>query len=90
MSDQEVEKHYPKCTWITVREKRGSVVIFHGNGIHKGPSWGQYGDPRNEPRTAIRLAFGSFRLGAGVNSTGSRVRMEDHQKLNKLQKLFTE
>ena len=89
LSDQEVEKYYPKGTWITVREKRGSVVVFHGNGIHKGPSWAQYGDARNQPRTAIRLGFGGFKFGAGSNPTGVKVREEDHQKLNKLQKLFT-
>jgi ectoine hydroxylase-related dioxygenase (phytanoyl-CoA dioxygenase family) len=88
MSDEEVEKYYPKDTWISVREKRGSVVLFHGNGIHKGPSWAQYGDPRNEPRTAIRLAFGGFKVSKGGRPSRVRVRKEEHQKLSKLQQLF--
>ncbi|PWT81327.1 MAG: hypothetical protein C5B58_10005 [Acidobacteria bacterium] len=90
ISDQEVEKHYPKDTWITVREKPGSVVIFHGNGIHKGPSWARYDDPRNRPRTAIRLGFGGFKLGAGLRRSGVKVEAEEYQTLSTLQRFFVE
>jgi hypothetical protein len=90
MSDGEVEKHYPRKTWVTVRAKRGSVVIFHGNGIHKGPSWKHYGDAGNRPRTAIRLSFGGFKLKDSIRRTGVRVAEEDYQRLSRLQRLFIE
>jgi hypothetical protein len=35
MSDQEVERIYPRRDWAILRTKRGSIAAIHGNGIHK-------------------------------------------------------
>ena len=55
LSDEEVERIYPRSTWATLCTRRGSVAVIHGNGIHKGPAWKRLGDPNNRPRTAIKL-----------------------------------
>jgi hypothetical protein len=90
ISDNEVEKYYPKDTWRAVRVKRGSVAIIHGNGFHKGPAWPIYGDPRNTARTALRLDFHGHRTSTKMRRKESKIRREDHARLSKLQKLFTE
>jgi hypothetical protein len=90
VSDSEIEQYYPKASWKTVRAKRGSVAIIHGNGFHKGPAWLKYGDPENQVRTALRLDFHGHRMGANMRRKGNKIRREDYARLSKLQKLFTE
>jgi hypothetical protein len=90
MSDNEVEKYYPPDKWQLVKVPRGSLVIFHGNGIHKGPVWTRYGDPSNLPRTAIALNFAGFRMGSGLSPKGPAIGKENYDRLTELQKLFAE
>lgn len=90
VSDSEIEKYYPKDSWTAVRVKRGSVAIIHGNGFHKGPAWPQYGDLRNQARTALRLDFHGHRMGINMRWKGSKIAREDYARFSKLQRLFTE
>jgi hypothetical protein len=90
VSDSEIETYYPKDSWAAVRVTRGSVAIIHGNGFHKGPAWPQYGDPRNKARTALRLDFHGHRMGRNMRRKASKITKEDHTRLSRLQKFFTE
>jgi len=88
ISDTEIEKYYPKTSWVTLKVKRGSVLILHANGFHKGPSWSNYGDPRNKPRTALRFDFAGYKIRDAC--TGEvKIKKEDYYRLSRLQSLFT-
>jgi hypothetical protein len=90
ISDEEIEKHYPRATWSVLRVKRGSAAIIHGNGFHKGPSWPHYGASNNQPRTAVRLDFHGHKLGKPNNRwKGVKIRAEDYARLTPIQQLFT-
>ncbi len=88
LSDSEVEKHYPQTGWRRLKVKRGSAVLIHGNGIHKGPAWPRLGDPSNQPRTAIRIDVHGPKVGTDYSAKKNRVRREDFDRLSTLQRLF--
>jgi Phytanoyl-CoA dioxygenase (PhyH) len=88
VSDSTIEKYYPPETWATLKVKRGSVVIIHGNGFHKGPSWPTYGDPRNRARTTIRVDAHGNSATTTYRGGGEKIKREDYDGLSKLQKLF--
>jgi len=90
ISDREIEKYYPKNSWVTLRVKRGSVVIIHANGFHKGPSWSNYGDPRNKPRTALRFDLAGRKMGDRCTGHEIKIKREDHYRLSRFQRLFTQ
>jgi phytanoyl-CoA dioxygenase PhyH len=91
ISDEEVEKYYPRTSWSVLRVKRGSLAIIHGNGLHKGPAWPDYKNPNNKPRTAIRLDFHGHKVGKPNNRwKGAKLRASDFRRLSPLQRLFTE
>jgi Phytanoyl-CoA dioxygenase (PhyH) len=89
ISDKEIEKYYPKWSWLPIKVRRGSVAIIHANGFHKGPSWANYGDPRNKPRTALRFDLAGYKIGVQHPEQERKIRREDYQRLSELQKLFT-
>jgi Phytanoyl-CoA dioxygenase (PhyH) len=90
LSDEEVARIYPREMWVTLRPTRGSIGFISGNGIHKGPVWGRYGDPQNQARTVCRIDV------QGVKAT-HRDGPNPHRKLPQayyerfslLQRLFT-
>jgi len=88
ISDKEIEKYYPKQLWRSIKVRRGSVVIMHGNGFHKGPSWPNYGDSKNKPRTALRFDLAGHKIGTPYTGQERKIRREDYDKLNRLQRLF--
>ena len=88
LSDDEVERVYPRSNWAVLRTKRGSVVAIHGNGIHKGPSWPRPGDPNNRPRTAIKLDLHGNKLGVHRDGKENRIRKCDFVRMTGLQRLF--
>ncbi len=88
LSDEEVERIYPRNTWATLRTKRGSVAMIHGNGIHKGPAWGSPGSPLNLPRTAIKLDLHGYKAGVLRTFRENRIRKEDYRSMTELQRLF--
>jgi hypothetical protein len=92
ISDEEVEKYYPRDTWSFLRVKRGTLAIIHGNGLHKGPAWPDYKDLRNRPRTAVRLDFQGYKLAKASNNNwkGAKIGASDYRSLTPLQRLFTE
>jgi hypothetical protein len=90
ISDREIDKYYPEKTWKAVRARRGSIAIIHGNGFHKGPSWARYGNPTNQPRTAVRLDFHGHKLGVNMRWKANKLRRDDYARLNPLQKLFAD
>ena len=45
LSDEEVERIYPRNSWAVLTTARGSIAAIHGNGIHKGPAWTRPGRP---------------------------------------------
>ena len=88
LSDEEVERVYPRSTWATLRTGRGSLAAIHGNGIHKGPAWTLPGDPNNRPRTAIKLDLHGYKAGVVRDLHENRMRREDFDRLTELQRLF--
>lgn len=87
LSDEEVERIYPRNTWATLRTKRGSIAAIHGNGIHKGPAWPK-GASGNKPRTAIKLDLHGCKAGIVRSEAENRICRTDFERLTKLQKLF--
>lgn len=88
ISDGNIEKFYPRQTWATLKVRRGSVVIIHGNGFHKGPSWSTYRDPRNKARTAIRIDAHGNSARTSYRGDGETIGRADYDRLSKLQGLF--
>lgn len=62
-SDEEVAKYYPRSQWVPIKAKRGSVVIAHTNGFHKGPVWDEFGHPDNQFRDLINFTQRSTSVG---------------------------
>ena len=90
VSDEEIERHYPRDTWTVLAVPRGSVAILHGNGFHKGPAWPEYGNPENRPRTAIKLNFRGRDLRPRRRPPGhNRIPREAYEQLTPLQRLVT-
>jgi Phytanoyl-CoA dioxygenase (PhyH) len=88
LSDDEVQRAYPRNTWAVLRTRQGGVAFVHGNGIHKGPAWMRPGDPHNRPRTAIRLDLHGHKAGTVRNGAENRMYRSDFGRLSPLQKLF--
>ena len=88
LSDEEVERAYPRSGWAVLRTARGSIATIHGNGIHKGPAWAHPGDPSNKPRTAIKLDLHGHKVGIVRDGRENRIRRSDFERLNELQRLF--
>ena len=88
LSDEEVERAYPRDTWVAFRTARGSIAAIHGNGIHKGPAWGQPGDPNNRARTAIRLDLHGHKSGVVRDRKENRIWRSDFRRMSPLQRLF--
>lgn len=88
LSDEEVERVYPRNTWATLVTGRGSMAAIHGNGIHKGPAWDRPGNPRNQARTAIKLDLHGYKAGVNRNLQENRMRKVDFDQLTELQRLF--
>lgn len=88
LSDEEVERVYPRHTWVTLHTGRGSIAAIHGNGIHKGPAWARPGDPNNRPRTAIRLDIHGHKMGIVRDKKENRIRRSDFERMSELQRLF--
>jgi len=88
LSDQEVERIYPRSSWAVLRTVRGSIAAIHGNGIHKGPAWTRPGDPCNQPRTAIRLDLHGHKSGVARDERENRLLRSDFDRMSDLQKLF--
>ena len=88
LSDDEVERVYPRSSWAVLRTKRGSVAAIHGNGIHKGPAGPRPGDPNNRPRTAIKLDLHGNKLGVRRDGKENRIRRCDFDRMTELQRLF--
>jgi hypothetical protein len=86
--DEEVKRIYPQQTWVVLQAKRGSVGFISGNGIHKGPAWPVYGDPTNQPRTALRIDVHGL-TSRGAPPASRRMRRADYDRLSPLQRLFT-
>ncbi|MGH9737875.1 MAG: phytanoyl-CoA dioxygenase family protein [Candidatus Acidiferrales bacterium] len=88
LSDQEVERVYPRSSWVALHTGRGSIAAIHGNGIHKGPAWVRPGDPNNRPRTAIRLDLHGHKSGMVRDGKENRIRRSDFESMSALQRLF--
>jgi Phytanoyl-CoA dioxygenase (PhyH) len=88
LSDEEVERVYPRNSWATLRTRRGSVAAIHGNGIHKGPAWKRLGDPNNKPRTAIKLDLHGYKSGVARELNENRILKPDFDRMSELQRLF--
>ena len=88
MSDEEVERIYPRRDWAILRTGRGSVAAIHGNGIHKGPAWPETGGRENLPRTAIKLDLHGYKAGVSRDMKENRIRKCDYERMSELQRLF--
>ncbi|HUA01085.1 MAG TPA: phytanoyl-CoA dioxygenase family protein [Candidatus Aquilonibacter sp.] len=88
LSDEEVERVYPRSGWAVLRTRRGSIAAIHGNGIHKGPAWKQPGDPSNLPRTAIKLDLHGHKAGVARGGQENLLWRSDSERMSPLQRLF--
>ncbi len=88
LSDEEVERIYPRREWAVLRTARGSVAMIHGNGIHKGPAWPEPGRLENLPRTAIKLDLHGYKTGVSRDMKENRIRKCDFERMTELQRLF--
>jgi len=88
LSDEEVERVYPRRSWAALHTLRGSVAAIHGNGIHKGPAWSRPGDPNNRPRTAIKLDLHGYKSGVSRDLNENRILSSDYARMSELQRLF--
>jgi hypothetical protein len=88
LSDEEVERVYPRRAWAVLRTGRGSLAAIHGNGIHKGPAWSRPGHPENKPRTAIKLDLHGHKVGVLRDAKENRIRRADFDGMSKLQRMF--
>ena len=88
LSDEEVERVYPRDSWAVLKTGRGSIAAIQGNGIHKGPAWARPGDPANKPRTAIKLDLHGHKRGAPRDSKENCIRRPDFDRMSELQRLF--
>lgn len=88
LSDEEVERAYPRATWVALHTPRGSIAAIHGNGIHKGPAWARPGDANNRPRTAIRLDLHGHKSGVVRDGKENRIWRSDVNRMSPLQRLF--
>ncbi len=88
LSDEEVERIYPRGEWAILRTGRGSLAAIHGNGIHKGPAWPQPGDPANKPRTAIKLDLHGHKRGVDRAGNENRMWRRDFERMSPLQRMF--
>ncbi len=84
--DSEVERVYPRSEWIQVPVRRGSIVIIHGNGLHKGPNWCLDGSVPNRERTAIRININGLKIGHRRHS-GNALNPSTYDSLTPLQQL---
>jgi ectoine hydroxylase-related dioxygenase (phytanoyl-CoA dioxygenase family) len=88
LSDEEVERIYPRREWAVLRTGRGSVAMIHGNGIHKGPAWPAACGRKNLPRTAIKLDLHGYKAGVPRDMKENRIRKCDFERMSELQRLF--
>ena len=88
LSDEEVERAYPRDTWSALHTPRGGVALIHGNGIHKGPAWTRPGDPANRPRTAIRMDLHGHKSGVVRDQRENRMPRLVFEGMTALQRLF--
>jgi Phytanoyl-CoA dioxygenase (PhyH) len=88
LSDEEVERVYPRRSWAVLQTRRGSVAAIHGNGIHKGPAWSQLGSTKNRPRTAIKLDLHGHKIGVSRSRDENRMLASDYARMSDLQRLF--
>jgi Phytanoyl-CoA dioxygenase (PhyH) len=88
LSDEEVERIYPRRDWAVLKTGRGGVAVIHGNGIHKGPAWPAAGDAKNLPRTAIKLDLHGYKAGVARDMKENRIRKCDFARMSELQRLF--
>jgi len=88
LSDEEVERIYPRSSWATLRTVRGSIAWIYGNGIHKGPAWPRPGDPSNQPRTAIKIDIHGFKSGVLRDFRENRIPESALARMSPLQRLF--
>ncbi len=88
LSDEEVQRMYPRRDWAVLRTGRGSLAAIHGNGIHKGPAWARPGDAENKPRTAIKLDLHGHKSGVARSGNENRIWRSDFARISSLQQLF--
>jgi hypothetical protein len=88
LSDEEVERAYPRDSWSVLRTGRGSIAAIHGNGIHKGPAWPRPSDPANRARTAIRLDLHGYKSGVARDQRENRMPRTVWEGMTELQRLF--
>jgi hypothetical protein len=88
ISDREMAKYFPERTWVRLRVQRGSVAIIHANGFHKGPSWLNYDDARNNPRTVLRFDLAGLKVGGVYTGQERKIHSQDYLALSPLQRIF--
>jgi hypothetical protein len=89
LEDHEVERLYPRETWITLFGEQGSMTAIHRRGLSKGPVWAFPGDTSNKPRTAIRIDITSHRPGIRCEWKGNAMRKWNFDRMSKFQQVFT-
>ena len=90
VSDEEVEKVYPRKDWVTFYGKKATVAIADVNGFHKGPNWDEFGNSENKHRDTIRFTLRgrSFEKSNASPANIEKIYKADVDNMSDMQKLF--
>ena len=88
LSDEEVERIYPRNTWAVLKTARGSIAAIHGNGIHKGPAWTRPGDPQTGRELRSSSICMDTRGRPARLPTKTQSGFADFERMTELQRLF--
>jgi len=87
ISDEEIKKYYPESEWMPIKAKRGSVVIAHVNGLHKGPMWLGNDISKLNPRDIFQINFRSIKNKKSIKKSG-KIYKNSIETFTTLQRLF--
>ncbi len=84
-SDEEIERFFPKETWVRFLGRRGSVLIADTNGIHKGPWWTDPENPRGRHRDLLQFRQSSLLGPAGPQKM--KIRRDTAKRMTPIQRV---
>jgi len=87
ISDKEINKFYHESEWMRIKGKRGSVVITHVNGLHKGPMWMGDNIEKLKARDIFHINFRSS-VGVKKENKSEKIYKKDIKNFSELQSLF--
>lgn len=94
ITDQELLKTFKENEIKKLTVKKGTAVIVHVNGFHKGPIWELNNHPDNKHRDSLHVAFSSttfhYDLATKAGKKAYNMTLDQYNKLNNFQRQFTQ